>query len=426
MALSGKSSYRTLRFSFGMGPILLLSSSLFFAFANSRLVNITVDDTFGDSTTGLFPEYLPNNGTWNAGSSTEDCPSCYIGPSTFNLTQIHNGTWHDTTYLPWETPATITVRFSGSAVYVFNILPNTLPSTITLANITFSIDGEDVGRFIRSPDSSSTILYDQLVYHNATLNDGPHSLAMTAGDNSLVLFDYLLYTTQSDDSTTGTTSEKSSSSSAPASAIVGAVIGGVVLLGAAIGGLFFYRKHKRSTATLTVVHAYMEDSTSGDNEGKFQCPVGEDHPYFPPPPTPMTPTSPAEPITGMPSLGAPIARNLSDLASDDVSGPDTRSSRSLVVAGTSSPSTTDWPSRRRAELTQRLEALQRTRSVLSSHVPSSTSRLDTSSTSENRTEAAIRELEAEMSQLRGVLSTLNARLADGHGGYLDPLPEYEE
>nr|VWO99247.1 Siderophore exporter MmpL4 [Ganoderma boninense] len=422
MAPFEKSWSRNLRF--GTGRLLLLSWSLLFASASSRLVNITVDDTFGDPTTDLFPEYLPNNGTWNAGSSSEDCPTCFIGPSTLNLTQIHNGTWHDTTYLPSEALATITVRFNGSAVYVYNILPNTLPSTITLANISFSVDGEYVDRFIRAPDSGSTILYNQLVYHNTTLNDGPHSLTMTAGDNSLVLFDYLIYTTEGNDtSPSPNDASQSSSSSTPAGAIVGAVIGGVVLLGAVIGGLFLYRKHKRSNATQTAVRAYMEDSTSGGSERKY--PVGEDHTYSPPPPTPVTPTSPAEPIVR--SLGAPIAYLPSVLEPGDVSGIEAQSSRSPIIAGAPSPSTADWSLRRRAELTQRLEALQRTRSVLSSQAPSSLlSRLETSTISETRTEVAIRELEAEMAQLRGVLSTLNARLAEGHGGHLDPLPEYEE
>ncbi|KAM5539192.1 hypothetical protein V8D89_007065 [Ganoderma adspersum] len=394
---------------------------MFPASVSSGLVNITVDDTFGDPTTGLFPEYLPNNGTWNAGSSSENCPSCYIGPSILDLTQINNKTWHDTTYLPWETPATITVNFNGSAVYAFNILPNTLPATITTANISFSIDGEDVGRFLHSPESGTTILYNQLVYQNTTLDDGPHTFTMTAGSNSLVLFDYLLYTTQSNDTTsTSTNAAHSPASTAPAGVIVGAVVGGVVLLGAAIVAFFLYRKYRRSIAMQTTVHAYTEDDTGGGHERKYR--IGEDHAYFPPPPTPMTPTSPTD--RTLQSLDIPMAHHPSDLQSGDISAPHTRSS--LVIAGAPSPSTTDCSSRRRAELTERLKALQRTRSVLSSQDPSSPSRVDISSTGEARTEAAIRELESEMSQLRGVLTTLNARLADGHGGYLEPLPEYVE
>ena len=405
----------------GQGLLLWLVSTMFSTPVSARLVNITVDDTFGDPTTCLFPEYSPNNGTWNAVSSSENCPSCYIGPSILDLAQIHNGTWHDTTYLPWETPATITVRFNGSAVYVFNILPNTLPSTITIANISFSIDGEDVYQFLHSPESGTTILYNQLVYRNTTLSDGTHILTMTAGSNSLVLFDYLLYTTQGNNTmSTETTSRQPSSSSVPAGAIVGAVVGGVVLLGAVVAAFFLRRKHARSRDMLTAVHAYMEDDGGGGSERKY--PIGEDPAYSPPLPTPMSPTSPTEPA--LRSFDIPMAHYPSYLLPGDISAPHTRSS--LVVPEASSPSTMNWSLRRRAELAQRLESLQRTRSVLSSHAPSSPSRTDISSTGEARTEAAIRELEAEMSQLRGVLTTLNARLADGHGRYLEPLPEYVE
>ena len=110
-------------------------------------MNVTVDDQLGDRTTGLLPEYLPNDGTWHVGSQTEDCPTCKIKPSTLDLSQIHEQTWHDATHSPPLTPATVTVHFNGSAVYVFNILPNTLFNTTTFVNITFTIDGEDAGIF---------------------------------------------------------------------------------------------------------------------------------------------------------------------------------------------------------------------------------------------------------------------------------------
>lgn len=182
--------------------LLLFSLPLLFVPARSGLVNITVDDTFGDPTTGSIPGYSAgSDDSWNAGSPSENCSSCHVSQSNLDLSQIYRETWHDTTILPSGTAsATITVQFTGSAVYVFNILPNTLQGTITSADISFSIDGENVGRFTRSPDSSGTILYNQLVYSNTALNDGPHTLVMTPNINSLILFDYLVYTTQNDDS----------------------------------------------------------------------------------------------------------------------------------------------------------------------------------------------------------------------------------
>ena len=172
------------------------------ASVSPRLVNVTVDDTFGDPNTGSIPEYSPNSAAaqWHEGSSTENC-YCNIGPSILDLTRIYKQTWHDTTNYDSENPVAITVHFTGSAVYVFNILPNTLPYTATAAHISFSIDGEDVGLFIHSPNAGATILYNQLVYNSTGLRYGSHTLTMAVGNGSLILFDYLVYTTQDDGAT---------------------------------------------------------------------------------------------------------------------------------------------------------------------------------------------------------------------------------
>ncbi|KAM5539236.1 hypothetical protein V8D89_007109 [Ganoderma adspersum] len=239
-----------------------------------RLVNVSVDDQHGDLTTGLVPEYLPSDGTvWHVGSPTEDCPTCNIKPSTLDLDQIYDQTWHDGTNYPPGPPATITVQFTGSAVYVFNILPNTLIDTDTYTNISFSIDGEDAASFIHTPNSRSTILYNQLVYQNATLQHGLHTLVMSAaGNSSLILFDYLLYTTQTNDTTptlitiinnstqyssfntpstymattrtsTPSASSRPTSSTTPIGAVVGGVVGGLsLLLWVATGVLILHRR----------------------------------------------------------------------------------------------------------------------------------------------------------------------------------------
>lgn len=255
-----------------MARLQLFLISLFLSFASTRstLVNVTVDDTFGDPTTGSLPEYLPNEETWNLNLSSQTCPSCGIDLSTLDLTQIYKQTWHDTMYLSVVTPATITVRFNGSAVYVFNVLGKVVPGA-AMSNISFSIDGENVGQFIRSPESSTDILYNQLVYHNTTLKDGPHTLVMTPADLTLMMFDYLLYTTQSDDTTPATTSSStphpssiSSSTTTPSTSnpddpfhsslahtpppvegIVGGIVGGIGLLGVAVGVFFLRRRYKR-------------------------------------------------------------------------------------------------------------------------------------------------------------------------------------
>ncbi|EJF62036.1 hypothetical protein DICSQDRAFT_37999, partial [Dichomitus squalens LYAD-421 SS1] len=159
---------------------------------------VTIDDQFGDNTTGFIPVYLPNDGTWHVGSPSEDCDSCKIKPSTLDISQIHDHTWHDATHTPGLTPAQIIVNFTGTAVYVYNIVPNSLPnSTTTFVNISFTLDGSDAGSFVRHPDPKTEVIqYNQLVYSKNGLENVPHTLVMTSGGDPkcLVLFDYLLYT----------------------------------------------------------------------------------------------------------------------------------------------------------------------------------------------------------------------------------------
>ncbi|KAM5539193.1 hypothetical protein V8D89_007066 [Ganoderma adspersum] len=382
-------------------------------------MNITVDDQLGDPITGLVPQYFPDD-KWLAGSPTENCTACHLNPGTLDLNQIHGKTWHDSTPLNSPIPTTITFQFTGSAVYVFNIVPNTLPnSTITLANITFSIDDTDPYTFYRQPDpNSNTILYNQLVYHNIGLEDGPHTLTMTVGHYSLILFDYLLYTrgsanttSTSATSTSGPTNAvtqtspsdsmptQSASSGTPVGAIVGAVVGGVILLFGVAFGAF-----------------QSEPARRREGYGAF--------------PTRKGPTDPD--ATSLPAVDSdPVMRwrygaethNLLD-PMPDISG-QVAPQPSLAVT-TNGALTSERPSKRRAlELTRRLQALQRTRSVLSSQPPSGHSPPPFSS--EGGVETAMRELEAEMAELRGVLATLNVRVADrSQDGQLEPLPEYME
>ncbi|PIL26701.1 hypothetical protein GSI_11228 [Ganoderma sinense ZZ0214-1] len=152
-----------------------------------------------------------------------------------------------------------------------NALPNA-SDPITFANISFALDGETMGHFLRAPDASSEVLYNQLVYANASLADGLHTLVMpvsASGSNaSLMFFDYLLYTTEAEATTSATTasmtagipipssvttpsassSSIASSAHAPTAAIVGGVVGGIALLLAAAVLLFLVSRHCRRQA----------------------------------------------------------------------------------------------------------------------------------------------------------------------------------
>ena len=90
----------------------------------------------------------------------------------------------------------------------------------------------------------------------------------------------------------------------------------------------------------------------------------------------------------------------------------------------------DQSTKRQAALTERLDVLHRTRSLLSSQTPSDSrgSRSEFEVSSEGAgTEAAMRALEEEISQLRSVLAAMNVRFVDVHDSDLDePLPAYAE
>jgi hypothetical protein len=91
---------------------------------------------------------------------------------------------------------------SGTAIWVFCIIPNQAADITTTANFTFELDGALNGTFYHPPDASSTILYNYSVYSVTGLPNVPHTLVMspTSGagpdiaDNSLMLFDYAIYT----------------------------------------------------------------------------------------------------------------------------------------------------------------------------------------------------------------------------------------
>ena len=229
----------------------LIYSPLLFLSTGADFINITIDDQGGDTLTGFIPTYLPHNGTWNVGSPSEVC-SCDITPSVLDLSKIHNHTWHDATHLPGQAPTEVIVNFTGSAVYVFAIVPNSLPDgTITFADIVFTLDGTSSGSFVHSPNTGTdTILYNQSIYSLVGLEHGPHTLVMTLASDtvSLFLFDYVVYTTERNDSSTSTTSTVSTSiapipfspsttqvSSPPSpqkhvGAIIGGVLGGVAFI----------------------------------------------------------------------------------------------------------------------------------------------------------------------------------------------------
>ncbi|KAH9914654.1 uncharacterized protein BXZ73DRAFT_54830, partial [Epithele typhae] len=203
---------------FAFAP-LFLSSLLHFSLVASSPQNRTIDDELGDSVTGLKPTYLPEGG-WNQGAS---CSGCHFPKDkVFASSQVFDGTWHDATYRVGGEDMVITANFVGRAVYVYFMVPNTaaIQPTTTFMNVSFYVDQTTTpaGSFIHDPNSSTDISYRQVVFADNSLTNGTHTLTMRASgpNESLVLFDYIVYTIDVEDppsasSTSSSTAATSSS-----------------------------------------------------------------------------------------------------------------------------------------------------------------------------------------------------------------------
>lgn len=158
------------------------------------LVNRTIDDETGDNIDGVLPTYFPI-WAWAQGSQ---CSTCGIHPGIVDPDVAFSGTWHDSTYSPDGPGHTITVNFTGVAVYVYHLLANGPPGIVVYTNLTFYLDDHHVGVFSHVPEISNTttIQYHVPVYVNTTLPDAPHTLVISATgrDVSLILFDFVVYT----------------------------------------------------------------------------------------------------------------------------------------------------------------------------------------------------------------------------------------
>ncbi|PIL31265.1 hypothetical protein GSI_05963 [Ganoderma sinense ZZ0214-1] len=229
--------------------LIILPSLLFPYPVSSALVNRTIDDEYGDSVTGALPVFGPDASYWHQGST---CSACHITPF-IDKTQPFDGTWHDGTYNPDGPDLTISFSFTGTAVYVYNIVPNTIESTDTLENITFTLDGSHAGTYVHNPDSTTVLLYRQVVYKSTNLDNKEHTVVMrSSGLNaSLILFDYAVYTTErtgtssssTSSASSSATSSPSSSHSMPVGAIAGGIVGGIAFLAfLAIAGFCIQRR----------------------------------------------------------------------------------------------------------------------------------------------------------------------------------------
>jgi hypothetical protein len=87
---------------------------------------------------------------------------------------------------------------SGTAIYVFFIVPNYVQDATTTVNTTFSIDGQPAGTYLHEPSTDTVYAYNVPVFSQGGLENTKHSLLITPTggpkENSLLLFDYAVYT----------------------------------------------------------------------------------------------------------------------------------------------------------------------------------------------------------------------------------------
>jgi len=259
-----------------------LSQVYFILFASFALaiINVTVDDSV--STGPVVPNYLPNNSIWRLGNS---CTTCSAHPD--RVVAFH-GTWHDIIYYPsGGFVPSIEVSFTGNALYIFFIIANNLPGLVKLTDIYFELDNVNVSSYIQIPDNNgntTSYQYNVPVYHNDTLDFGPHTMTVSpvlAGNNVQMLFDYLIYSTTdaSTENSSSTTSPSATSTASPSesspsslrtssgrgiSAIIGGTVGGgaFLLLAASLSCYWIYKRRHGDGRPSTEEWIHLREPTS--------------------------------------------------------------------------------------------------------------------------------------------------------------------
>ncbi|KAF7315121.1 hypothetical protein MIND_00026400 [Mycena indigotica] len=172
-------------------PSVLWVLFFFAVQVKTALVNRTIDDTLGDSVTRAPVSFLPGSVWFNQTT----CSGCADVP---NSSLTFDKTWTAALYLASIGSISATMKFSGTAIYVYFVVPN-FAANSGLANevlCDFLIDGSKVGGFQHKSDGSGAFNYDTLVYANTSIPNGDHTLIIqTTGTTPAVLiFDRAIYT----------------------------------------------------------------------------------------------------------------------------------------------------------------------------------------------------------------------------------------
>ncbi|KAH9911274.1 uncharacterized protein BXZ73DRAFT_57232, partial [Epithele typhae] len=158
----------------------------------SKAVNVTIDDYYGDSRTGALPTFDPAGTTEGAG-----CDSCNINRAGIDPSQIFRGTWHESTNRDSSDKLTITATFTGTAVYVYNVIAINEPGISLSTNLQFLIDGQSVGTYVRQQSNTATpsFQYNVPVFGKTGLSNSQHTIQLVSAEvQGVTIFDYFEYT----------------------------------------------------------------------------------------------------------------------------------------------------------------------------------------------------------------------------------------
>ncbi|KAM6500172.1 hypothetical protein JOM56_003186 [Amanita muscaria] len=222
------------------------------------LVNRTIDSNFGDPVTGSMPTYQsPFELIWM--DQTCSAEQCGVQP---DVAKAFDGTWVTTNDLAPDRDVSVTLQFTGVAVWVFFILSNFSGNNFsdpgyrgTHVNIT--LDGQYAGNFSRNTDNRTDMIYNATIFSTSGLANTYHELVIGTSDYphwNCLTFDWAIYTVDSPEASASQNTSSSTSvvfPSTTSSSSMGTMASttpspspqsssskiGVIIVGSTLGGL---------------------------------------------------------------------------------------------------------------------------------------------------------------------------------------------
>ncbi|KAJ6551591.1 hypothetical protein B0H19DRAFT_1264248 [Mycena capillaripes] len=195
---------------------------LFFVGLAWASVNRTIDDHFGDQATGVYPTFSDG---WNVCES--GCTGIRDPAGAFDQTYVFSD----------NANVDVTLRFSGTAIYCYGVIPEFGPDASLGLTIRATLDNEPLSVTTvpwpaRLSYEEPSQAYSILLYSKTGLENAEHTLVLGGGDGfyQWISFDYAIYTFDGFVPPPPiVVSPKKKSLVGP---IVGGVVGGVVFLSA--------------------------------------------------------------------------------------------------------------------------------------------------------------------------------------------------